>query len=333
MDWKTAIKVIAAVADSAELSKAGYIKVGYSCNNHCLFCTAEWKKYHEDRSTFAVIEEIERIVSEDKPGTIVYSGGEPTVRRDLPYIVEHARNLGVEHQVIQTNARRLADRAYLSALCEAGVTSFFVSIHGPDPEIHDHLTRASGGFSETCSGLTNLERRGASFSTNTVICQQNYRRLNELVAFLATSFPSITQAKLSYPNLQGGAADNLSDVVAPLWEVAPFVLAAIQRGDEAGIYVTTEFVPICLLGASCERASEFSVQPYNVSDLAFKISRFDHRLQAKENVFYPVCSECDVRMYCCGIHVCHHQAFGENPCFAPVSFAELCCYTDALSKR
>lgn len=320
MDWDTAIRLISRVAGSTCIDKSGYIKVGYACNNHCVFCTAEWKKSQGDRDTLTIINEVDRILEDDGVSRLVYSGGEPTVRNDLHVIMKHARDLGVPCQDIQTNGRRLQDLGYLQTLSHAGMDSCFVSIHGPVSEIHDKLTRAPGAFNQACAGLANLERIGIPFTTNTVVCRQNYTVLDQTVGFLASTFPSLKHAKLSYPNLQGGAADNVSTVVAPLWEVAPHVAKAIERGNELGIYVETEFMPICLLGKYYDRADELRTPEINVSDLTFTDPEW---CRAPYDVGYEACYACDLSEHCCGIHPLHDEVFGEHPCFRPVTFTDL----------
>ena len=46
---------------------------------------------------------------------MVYTGGEPTVRRDLPNL-EACQEIGIDVQHIQTNGRRLGDQSYLESL-------------------------------------------------------------------------------------------------------------------------------------------------------------------------------------------------------------------------
>jgi len=320
MDWETATKLIFKVAQNVPRRVYGYVKLGYACNNNCLFCTAAWKKRHGDRDTRKIMDEVERIMSEDQIETMVYSGGEPTVRPDLPEILRYARSLGIDEQNIQTNARRLSDVGYLEDLRDAGLTSCFVSIHGPGPGIHDELTQSPGAFGQTCAGLANLDLLGMDLVTNTVICKQNYLLLDELVTFLAQTYPSIGTIKLSYPRLQGGAADNLSRVIVPLWEVAPFVQSAINKGVDMGVYVETEFVPMCLLGTRYDRTDNFNTTRVNLSDLAYSDSSY---CRPAGKVFYEACDKCDLRKQCSGIDTLHHEAFGESSCFTPVSLADL----------
>ncbi len=320
MDWETATELIFKIAQKASNTVPGYVKLGYACNNNCLFCTAAWKKKYGDRDTRTIMDEIKRIVDQDKVSTMIYSGGEPTIRTDLIDIFRHAKSLGIDYQNIQTNTRKLSDQGYLTDLRDAGLTSCFVSVHGSDASVHDRLTRSPGAFEQTCSGLANLDHLGMPFVTNTVICTQNYRQLSELVTFLGETFRSILHIKLSYPRLQGGAVDNLSTVIVPVWEVAQFVREAIDQGKKIGGAVETEFIPICLLGARYQSADIFFNSRVNLSDLAFSDSNYSRPQGA---VFYEVCSHCEVVKYCCGFDKLHDETFGDNSCFNPVSFMDL----------
>jgi MoaA/NifB/PqqE/SkfB family radical SAM enzyme len=320
VDWETATKLILMVAHGSSRKPDGYVRLGHACNNRCVFCTPATTKLYGNRDTQAVIDAVDQIISEGQVGRMVYSGGEPTVRPDLPEILRYAEGLGIAEQNIQTNARKLSDASYLASLRDSGLTSCFVSIHGPQAGVHDWLTGSPGAFDQTCAGLTNLERLGISLVTNTVICRQNYRLLSELVVFLGRTFQSINTIKLSYPRLQDGAAENLTEIIAPLWEVAQSVRDAINRGKEVGVYVETESMPICLLGTNYDRADNFYTTRYSLSDLTHFDSNY---CRQPSDVFYKVCGDCDVRNRCLGIDTLHHEAFGENPCFSPVSFADL----------
>ena len=159
------------------------------------------------------------------------------------------------------------------------------------------------------------------FFTNTVICKQNYRLLSEIVSFIARTFPSVAQIKLTYPRLQGGAADNLSQIIAPVWEVAPFVRPAIDKATELGANIETEFMPLCLLGPTYDRADNFYG---NTSTICRTFIGTDpDYVRPLGDIFYEACEACDLRNQCFGIDTLHHEAFGENPCFKPVSFADL----------
>jgi hypothetical protein len=123
--------------------------------------------------------------------------------------------------------------------------------------------------------------------------------------------------KLSYTKLQGGAADNLSQVVVPLWETAPYIREAIEIGIEMDVEVVTEFVPACLLGVRYRCADELIFpMAISISDLTLTDANW---LLQREGIYYEACKECDLNQFCCGVHPLHHAAFGEPSCLMPIS--------------
>jgi len=71
--------------------KRADVKVGFSCNNNCLFCFIPKKTI--DRNT----REIKNTLLQckiDGVEKIVITGGEPTIRKDIIQILEYAKNLG-----------------------------------------------------------------------------------------------------------------------------------------------------------------------------------------------------------------------------------------------
>jgi uncharacterized radical SAM superfamily Fe-S cluster-containing enzyme len=74
------------------------------------------------------------------PCNLQLSGGEPTLRDDLPEIVKVARRIGYSFIQVNTNGLRLAsDRAYLRQLLDAGLSSVFLQFDGLDDEIYRSL--------------------------------------------------------------------------------------------------------------------------------------------------------------------------------------------------
>jgi len=71
---------------------------------------------------------------------IKLSGGEPTLRDDLPSIIETGRNTGFSFIQLSTNGLRLAsDREYAFVLKKAGLSSVFLQFDGYDDWVHWYL--------------------------------------------------------------------------------------------------------------------------------------------------------------------------------------------------
>lgn len=86
-----------------------------------------------------------------------FTGGEPLLRRDAPDLMAHARARGIRNLHLNTNAILLDDRRR-TAVLDAGVRSFNISVDGPNAEVHDRIRGVSGSFDTTTAHLRELLR-------------------------------------------------------------------------------------------------------------------------------------------------------------------------------
>ena len=79
----------------------------------------------------------------DEPGdTLQLSGGEPTVRDDLPEIVAYAKQVGCKYVQLNSNGLRLAeDEAFVKRLADAGLSFVFMQFDGVDDAVYEKLRR------------------------------------------------------------------------------------------------------------------------------------------------------------------------------------------------
>ena len=64
-----------------------------------------------------------------------FSGGEPTVREDLPELIRMAKGVGFDHIEVNTNGIRISkDPEYLKGLIDAGASTFYLQFDGLTPE-------------------------------------------------------------------------------------------------------------------------------------------------------------------------------------------------------
>ena len=115
------------------------VEVTDDCNLSCSYCFASSGPGGDHRST----DEIEALLNtvEDAGGRpIQFSGGEPTVRDDLPDLVERARERGIDHVEVNTNGIRLAtEDGYADALADAGVTAVYLQFDGLTSETYETI--------------------------------------------------------------------------------------------------------------------------------------------------------------------------------------------------
>lgn len=118
------------------------IDITKRCNQHCPYCFARAEMDAEDAGEppIEVLEakfDLLRELGEERPFNIQLSGGEPTVREDLPEIIKMAKDKGFEYVQINTNGKRLAmEKDYAKIIKEAGASVVFMQFDGTNDEIN-----------------------------------------------------------------------------------------------------------------------------------------------------------------------------------------------------
>jgi len=129
---------------SDHLSHTGLsnINVTNRCDLTCWYCFAYVNKGLEGayvyEPTMDQIREMVRSLKTERPvagNSVQITGGEPTLREDLPQIVEILKEEGVDHVQLNTNGINLALAPDLAKrLREAGVSNLYMSFDGVTPK-------------------------------------------------------------------------------------------------------------------------------------------------------------------------------------------------------
>jgi 7,8-dihydro-6-hydroxymethylpterin dimethyltransferase len=112
------------------------IEVTWRCNLSCPVCFMFDGGVPADPSMEEIRGMFETIRTFDGPGlSIQVTGGEPTVRKDLPEIIAMAGELGFVAVELNTNGLAIGrDIHYLKELKKAGVTNIYLQFDGLNPE-------------------------------------------------------------------------------------------------------------------------------------------------------------------------------------------------------
>ena len=117
----------------------GIIDVTNRCNLRCPICFAHSGAagylYEPSKEKIGMM--VQNLLNNDPVAVpaLQFSGGEPTVREDLPELVRMAKKMGIIHLEINTNGIKLAESVeYCRELKKAGVATFYLQFDGITPE-------------------------------------------------------------------------------------------------------------------------------------------------------------------------------------------------------
>jgi len=117
------------------------IEVTSRCNLRCPVCFADSGGAGRDLDLAEMEECYRRVLRASGTDIIIQlSGGEPTVRDDLPAVIEMGRSLGFPFIQVNTNGLRIAEeKSYAFTLRQAGAASVFLQFDGTEDGIYETL--------------------------------------------------------------------------------------------------------------------------------------------------------------------------------------------------
>jgi uncharacterized radical SAM superfamily Fe-S cluster-containing enzyme len=128
-------------ADHHQHTCTALLEVTQRCDLRCPFCFASAGTSSTPGPDLTTIASwYRRLIEAGGPYNIQLSGGEPTLRDDLPDIIALGKSLGFNFIQLNTNGLRLArDPTYVKALQAAGLSSVFLQFDGTRDDIFTAL--------------------------------------------------------------------------------------------------------------------------------------------------------------------------------------------------
>jgi MoaA/NifB/PqqE/SkfB family radical SAM enzyme len=265
------------------------VKTGFNCNNRCRFCVQGDKRDlygNKDTDEVKKVLETARLDSD----SIVFTGGEVTIRKDVVELVRYAKDLGFTRIQVQTNGRMLAYRKFTEQLIEAGANEFSPALHGHTAEIHDYLTGAKGAFRQTALGIRLLRELGQTIITNAVITRANYRFLPELARVLVKL--GVDQFQLAFVHPLGTAMTSFYEIVPRMALIEPYVKEALDVGLRARRSVMTEAIPYCFMEGYHEYIGERVVPRTKIFDAKTVLEDYTEYRLTEGKAKRDACREC-----------------------------------------
>jgi len=153
-----------------------------TCNLKCVHCytDSEAKKYENELSTEegkALIEDLARF----QIPALLFSGGEPLMRKDLFELVGHAVKLGIR-PTLSTNGT-LITREVAQRIKDLGFTYVGISLDGIG-EINDSFRGKKGAFEKAMEGFRNCKAVEQRVGLRLTLTRHNYQDLHGIFDFI-----------------------------------------------------------------------------------------------------------------------------------------------------
>jgi radical SAM protein with 4Fe4S-binding SPASM domain len=201
----------------------------YRCNNSCAHCYNARSRNYPELSTqdwFAILDKLWELGIPH----IVFTGGEPTLRDDLPELIHHAESNG-QITGLNTNGRRLIDPEYVDRLVEAGLDHVQITLESHLGDIHNEMVGSKDAWQETVAGLKNVLASKLYVMTNTTMLRLNSPFIPQTLEFLGElGLKTVGLNALIYSGRGKTVGTGLSESeLQPLLEKAQEITAKYQQ--------------------------------------------------------------------------------------------------------
>lgn len=218
------------------------LEVTSRCNLACAFCFANAEAHvARDPDLVTIAELLERAVEQSgRRVNLQLSGGEPTVRDDLPAIISLARSAGFDFIQLNSNGVRLGgDPFYAETLKRAGLSSVFLQFDGVDDAVYVTL-RGRALLDEKLRAVEHCARAGLGVVlVPTLVPGVNTTDVGSIIQLaleLAPGVRGVHFQPVSYFGRYPGEPDDASRMTLP------DLMRAIEE-QTSGLMAARDFAP------------------------------------------------------------------------------------------
>jgi len=224
----------------------GIIDVTNRCNLRCPICFANAAAAgYVYEPTFDQVKAMLANLRANKPvpaPAVQLSGGEPTLRDDLPEIVRAAKELGFPHVEVNTNGIRLAqDLDFVKRLVEAGVSTVYLQFDGVTPKPYK-TTRGQDILHHKLKAIENCRKAGlrSIVLVVTLVKGVNDDQLGDIIRFAIKNMDVIKCINVQPVSFAG----RISQEERERWRITiPDFIKAVEKQTDGQI-AATDFYPV-----------------------------------------------------------------------------------------
>jgi radical SAM protein with 4Fe4S-binding SPASM domain len=149
----------------------------FLCNAKCPFCYQDNTPTKElsTKESFQVLDKL----AENGIIFLLFTGGEPTVKKDFIQIYRYAAKKGFQISIL-TNGIRLADKDIQDLFTEYPPVGAVISLHALDEAIFEQVSGLPGSFKKVMAGIEFLKKINVKFTFKIVITRINFEHVDKI---------------------------------------------------------------------------------------------------------------------------------------------------------
>lgn len=287
----------------------------YHCTDKCVFCSEEHRMdaYNPYPVTWGRVARVLRQHAARGVRNVHFTGGEPSLHPRFVDVLMLARKLGMRTSM-GTIGVRLA-REHFARRVVPWLDEALFSLHGPNADIHDALTRRKGSFGHVVQAIKNCHAVNPDFRAyvNTVVTRHNVEALPDTVALADDLGAELIVISNTTP--EGGGLDHYPDLAVPLADLKRVLPSVPARAKKSIIRFFG--VPMCLLGEYSTLSNDLHWDPRVTVEWAsfpgkVVFDEFYNWAPDRKRVQVDACTGCSRKGVCMGVFDRYAELFSTD---------------------
>lgn len=169
------------------------LEITERCNLGCPICFASSGDASDDPPIESLLDTMRDLLTRGGPLNIQLSGGEPSVRDDVPQIIQEGKKMGHPFFQLNTNGIRLAEEeGYAQSLSDAGLDCVFLQFDGVTDEVYRQI-RGRDLFDIKIKAIEACQKAGIGVVLVPTLCNGvNIGEIGQILRFAAEHIPTVT---------------------------------------------------------------------------------------------------------------------------------------------
>ena len=210
--------------------KTLFVSPSYLCNESCVFCPChKIAKRYTSLPVDLILSSVDDAILRNEIEMLLISGGEPTLYKDLPQIINYGRQRGLKIGIL-SNSLRFADDNFSKNFVETAGNDFELTtaFHSHIADKHDNITNIKCSFEKSLQGIHNLIKLGVKVTIKHVINGLSYTHLPLFVEWVYATFPDSVSFVMCNIDLCGEALKNSDLTAVPFNESKQYLEKALD---------------------------------------------------------------------------------------------------------
>lgn len=225
------------------------LRVGSICNMNCLYCLmGTEKKFQRPLKELAQEMMFAREIGVEKVG---FTGGEPTIRKDIFQSISIAKKLGFSWITVYTNGLMFYDKEFTRMIWKKGVNQIGSCLDDIRSDVLEHITRRKGVKGILMKAFHNMfQYKDWFFSFDIVVNKLNYKNLVNIVnQFMEwkEKYGVTIFVNLEYVNPQENAWVLKDKIVPRMSDAVPYMQESLKFAWTNNFPLGFRSVPLCLM--------------------------------------------------------------------------------------